>query len=71
MLNSYLARLHFIIFLWGFTAILGKIITLEASALVWYRMLLTSSILLVLFSFQKRLLRFLKNCFLNCWVWAF
>ncbi|MFJ1377961.1 DMT family transporter [Capnocytophaga canimorsus] len=64
MLNSYLARLHFIIFLWGFTAILGKIITLEASALVWYRMLLTSSILLVfVFFFQKETIKIPKKLF--------
>ncbi|GIM57556.1 permease [Capnocytophaga canimorsus] len=64
MLNSYLARLHFIIFLWGFTAILGKIITLEASALVWYRMLLTSSILLVfVFFFQKETIKIPKKMF--------
>ncbi|MFK8273271.1 DMT family transporter [Capnocytophaga canimorsus] len=64
MLNSYLARLHFIIFLWGFTAILGKIITLEASALVWYRMLFTSSILLVfVFFFQKETIKIPKKLF--------
>src|SRR5690606_7158176 len=33
-------HLHFIVFIWGFTAILGKLITLDALPLVWYRMLL-------------------------------
>ncbi len=33
-----LILLHFIVFLWGFTAILGKGITLAASYIVWYRM---------------------------------
>lgn len=38
MKNSYLLRLHFIVFLWGFTAILGKLITTDAPLLVFYRM---------------------------------
>lgn len=42
MKNSYLLRLHFIVFLWGFTAILGKLILANAQALVFYRMLFAS-----------------------------
>lgn len=38
MKNSYLLRLHFIVFLWGFTAILGKLISTDAHVLVFYRM---------------------------------
>lgn len=38
MKNSYLLRLHFIVFLWGFTAILGKLISADAHILVFYRM---------------------------------
>ncbi len=33
-------QIHFCVLLWGFTAILGKLITLSALALVWWRMLL-------------------------------
>lgn len=36
-LKSYL-HLHLIVFIWGFTAILGKLISLQALDLVWYRM---------------------------------
>ncbi|WP_129752445.1 DMT family transporter [Flavobacterium beibuense] len=36
-LRSYL-HLHFIVFIWGFTAVIGKLITLDALPLVWYRM---------------------------------
>lgn len=39
-------HLHFIVFIWGFTAVLGKLITLDALALVWYRMLFASIIML-------------------------
>lgn len=35
-----LLQVHFCVLLWGFTAILGKLITLPALALVWWRMLL-------------------------------
>lgn len=43
-LKSYL-HLHVIVFIWGFTAILGKLISLEALDLVWYRMLFASVIM--------------------------
>jgi drug/metabolite transporter (DMT)-like permease len=33
-------QIHFCVILWGFTAILGKLITLQAVALVWWRMLI-------------------------------
>lgn len=36
-LKNYL-HLHFIVFIWGFTAVLGALISLDADALVWYRM---------------------------------
>jgi len=39
-------QIHFCVVLWGFTAILGKLITLPAAQLVWWRMLLVSAALL-------------------------
>ncbi len=44
--RNYL-HLHFIVFIWGFTAVLGKLISIEALPLVWYRMLMASLIILV------------------------
>jgi drug/metabolite transporter (DMT)-like permease len=38
--NAYL-QIHIAIFLWGFTAILGRWITLREVPLVWYRVLIT------------------------------
>lgn len=38
-LRAYL-YLHFCVFIWGFTAILGKLISLQALPLVWWRVLL-------------------------------
>lgn len=58
MKNSALLRLHFIVFLWGFTAILGKLITIPAQPLVFYRMLFAAIFLYVLIRFvQKRSLK--------------
>ena len=39
-------QLHFCVVLWGFTAILGRLITLTALQLVWWRMLLVTLALL-------------------------
>ncbi len=49
MQPANLARLqiHFCVLLWGFTAILGKLITLPALPLVWWRMLLVALALLL------------------------
>jgi len=41
-------QIHFCVLLWGFTAILGKLITLPAIALVWWRMLLVAGALLMM-----------------------
>jgi drug/metabolite transporter (DMT)-like permease len=41
-------QIHFCVLLWGFTAILGKLITLPAQALVVWRMVLVSLLLAVL-----------------------
>jgi drug/metabolite transporter (DMT)-like permease len=49
-----LFRLHLIVFLWGFTAILGKLIQANAQILVFYRMLFASIFLLYLSEFLKR-----------------
>ena len=40
-------QVHFCVLLWGFTAILGKLITLRALQLVWWRMLLVVAALLL------------------------
>src|SRR6478735_7080592 len=40
-----LFQIHACVVLWGITAILGKLITLPALALVWWRMLLVTAVL--------------------------
>ena len=51
-LNNYL-HLHFIVFVWGFTAVIGKLITIDALPLVWYRMLMASLIILAYMFIRK------------------
>lgn len=48
-------QLHFAVFLAGFTGILGRLITLNEGLIVWYRLLITSLTMWVLFFLQKKL----------------
>ncbi|WP_298391907.1 DMT family transporter [Flavobacterium sp.] len=50
--KSYL-HLHLIVFIWGFTAILGALITLEALPLVWFRMLFAVFFILIYIKWKK------------------
>lgn len=50
--KSYL-QLHLIVFIWGFTAVLGALISLDALPLVWYRMLLAAAFILVYIIYKK------------------
>ncbi|WP_343592509.1 DMT family transporter [Flavobacterium sp.] len=52
-LKSYL-NLHLIVFIWGFTAILGALITIDADNLVWYRMLIAMVFLGGFIAFKKQ-----------------
>ncbi|MDN3725312.1 DMT family transporter [Aequorivita sp. SDUM287046] len=56
-LLNYL-HLHFIVFIWGFTAVLGALISLDAIPLVWYRMLLATIIIFVFLKIRKENLMF-------------
>ena len=49
--------MHLSIFLWGFTGILGRLISLNEGLLVWYRMLLTIALMLLIFGFGGKLHR--------------
>jgi len=51
-LTSYL-HLHLIVFIWGFTAVLGALITLEALPLVWFRMLFAVFFIGLYIAFRK------------------
>ncbi|MGB0395920.1 MAG: DMT family transporter [Flavobacteriaceae bacterium] len=65
MLNNRaksILHFHFIVFIFGFTSILGVLIEKEAIALVWYRMLIASVFLtLFIFFFNKKKFEFSYN----------
>lgn len=59
-----LFRLHLIVFLWGFTAILGKLIHANAEILVFYRMLFAAFILFIFIRvFKKESIKVSKKIF--------
>lgn len=51
-LKNYL-HLHFLVFIAGFTAILGELISISAVSLVWYRMVIASILMLFFIKFRK------------------
>jgi len=54
-MRSALIRLHAAVFLWGFTGILGRLITLNEGWLVWWRMFITVIILWIIFFLGKKI----------------
>ncbi len=55
--------LHFIVFIWGWSPIFGKAISLQAFQLVWFRILITVSVLAVYFYLTKTPLKVSKANF--------
>jgi drug/metabolite transporter (DMT)-like permease len=55
-LKSYL-NLHLIVFIWGFTAILGALISISSEAIVWYRMLFAAVFLMFYLLYTKHSFR--------------
>ncbi len=58
-------HLHFIVFIWGFTAILAALISIDAVPLVWYRVLLASLTLFIYFKIKKIDLKISLNAVLR------
>lgn len=63
-LKSYL-HLHLIVFIWGFTAILGALISLEALDLVWFRMTFAVLIIVIYVWIKKVKLQVSKKIFIK------
>ena len=51
---KHFLQLHLIVFIWGFTAILGKLISINSIPLVWYRMFLAVFFVLLYFLIKKK-----------------
>jgi drug/metabolite transporter (DMT)-like permease len=62
--KSYL-HLHLIVFIWGFTAILGRLITLDALPLVWFRMFFALGFIFVFIKYKKMPIKIPKRILLN------
>jgi drug/metabolite transporter (DMT)-like permease len=54
-------HLHLLVFIAGFTAILGELISLEATPLVWYRMVMASFLMYLFIVFKKIKLKVSKS----------
>jgi drug/metabolite transporter (DMT)-like permease len=54
-MRKALIQLHSAVFLWGFTGVLGRVITLDQTWLVWYRLLITAVSLWVLYFFLGKI----------------
>tara|TARA_R110002051_G_scaffold34256_3_gene76293 strand:- start:13324 stop:14223 length:900 start_codon:yes stop_codon:yes gene_type:complete len=59
-----LIHLHFIVFIWGFTAILGKLITIDSLPLVWIRMGLATLFITIYILIAKFSLKVSRKTFL-------
>lgn len=64
-LNNNLLILHFTVFIWGFTSILGALISVSAVQLVWYRVLIATLSLFLYFRFKRTSLRINRAAFLK------
>jgi drug/metabolite transporter (DMT)-like permease len=54
-MKKALLQLNGAVFLWGFTGVLGRAISLDSVLLVWYRLLITAVSLWILFALQRRI----------------
>lgn len=61
MVQSPQVRLQFIVLLWGFTGVLGKLITISAVPLVWFRVLVAGLVLFTILKIRKIDLKVSRN----------
>lgn len=64
-MKGALIRLHTAVFLWGFTGVLGRLISLNEGWLVWWRMLITALALWMYFFFAKKIERISTRDFIK------
>lgn len=59
-INRNILILHFTVLIWGFTGVLGELISVSALHLVWFRVLIAALSLWVFFMFKRRSIRVTK-----------
>ena len=64
-INKHYLLLHLIVFIWGFSPVLGRFITLDAWQLVWYRVLLSAFVTFIYLVITKQTLIVSKKQFLQ------
>jgi drug/metabolite transporter (DMT)-like permease len=67
-INKNLIILHFTVFIWGFTSILGKLISVSAVPLVWYRVVIAFVSLFIYFKITGTRLGISRTSFLKLFV---
>ncbi|HMN32643.1 MAG TPA: EamA family transporter, partial [Chitinophagaceae bacterium] len=60
-MKNALLKMHLAVFLWGFTGVLGRAISLREYPLVWYRTLFTALILLLFLLIFKKISKISKK----------
>lgn len=63
-LRSYL-HFHLIVFIWGFTAVLGSLITIDSVPLVWFRMGIASIFIYIYIKWKKIDITLSRKAFLS------
>lgn len=53
MISKVQLRLQFLVLLWGFTGVFGKLITVAALPIVWYRLLIAAIAIFIYIRFKK------------------
>lgn len=64
-INKNLLILHFTVFIWGFTSILGELISIAAVQLVWYRVVIATVSLFLYFKFNRTTFRVTRKMLLK------
>ncbi len=53
MISKIQLRLQFLVLLWGFTGVFGKLVTMNALPMVWYRVLIGALAIFIFMKFKK------------------
>lgn len=70
--NKHILHLHFIVFLWGFTGVLGKLLSnLNTIQLVWYRVVIACTVLAGIIIYRKIHFDISKKMFLKVFLTGF
>ncbi len=64
-INKHYLLLHFIVFIWGFSPVLGRFITADTWQLVWFRILITIFVMYIYLKITKQSLAISRKNFLK------